>query len=251
MLYLGLSQWNYKFFKENLYPRGSKPVEYIKFYSGRYNCVELNSTYYDNVSKDTMLRWKKSVNPLFRFCPKIPKQITHDNLLNTVQQFAREFINSVSTLGENLGISYLQLSPAMHPNDLYLIDELLEFINNEIPVSMEIRPGWMADTALLNECLAILKKHNAGVVIVDSVETVKYLNHIKLTNDTAFIRFLSYGHRTDYARIDDWIKIIRLWQKKGIKEIYFILHTPDSESEPLILKYTREKLFNESGIGIC
>ena len=78
--------------------------------------------------------------------------------------------------------------------------------------------------------------------MVDGAETVKYLNNLKLTNSTAFIRFLAYKHSTDFDRVNDWIKLIKFWQSKGLKEIYFMLHFSDGEEEPEILKYVQDNL---------
>ena len=58
--------------------------------------------------------------------------------------------------------------------------------------------------------------------MAESVKTIKYLNNLKLTNSSAFIRFMAYEHPTDIDRINDWIKLIKYWQSKSIKEIYFI-----------------------------
>ncbi len=129
----------------------------------------------------------------------------------------------------------------MFSTNAYLIEEFLQHINNRIKVSVEIRPDWLSRPPLLYQCLEILKKYKAGVVIVDGAETVKYLNRIKLTNSSAFIRFLSYNHPTDFERINDWVNMIKFWQDKGIREVYFILHFGDGISEPPIVKYTLEK----------
>jgi len=248
MIYLGCSQWNYSFWKGEMYPQGTKPLDYIGYYSKEFNCVELNSTYYDEVEPYTILRWKQSVSPAFRFCPKFPKLISHDRYLKNIQQPTDEFINLVKLFEENLGISYVQLAPSMFRTNIYLLEEFLEYVNNKINVSIEIRPDWLSRPPLLSQCLEILKKYHAGVVIVDGAETVKYLNSIKLTNSSAFIRFLSYNHPTDFERINDWVNMIKFWQDKGIREAYFILHFVDGVSEPPIVNYTLEKFEKELGL---
>lgn len=247
MIYLGLSQWNYKFFIGNLYPEDSKPNEYIEYYSAEFNCVELNSTYYDEVSPNVIAKWKRSVGPSFKYCPKFPKSVSHEKILSNVQQEVNNFIESVKQLGDNLGVCFLQLPLQLDPSRMYLLDELLIFINKRIKVSVEIRPDWLARQDILNECLAVLKKHTAGIVMVDGAETIKYLNNLKLTNSTAFIRFLAYKHSTDFDRINDWAKLIKFWQAKGMKEIYFMLHFSDGDEEPEILEYTKNKFKSLNG----
>ncbi len=232
--------WNYSFWKGTLYPEGSKTTDHLKYYSGMFNTVEVNSTYYDTLPEARIERWKGMVNTGFKFCPKFPKEIRHDNELSNIELLTNNFIESIKGFGENLGICFLQLPPWMNQSDIHLIDDLLTFINNRINISIEIRLNWLSKANILNECLSVLKKHKAGIVMVDSAETIKYLNDLKLTNSTAFIRFLSYNHPTDFERINDWINLIKFWQQKGLKEIYFMLHFADGEKEPPIVKYTKE-----------
>lgn len=241
MLYIGCSQWNYSFWKGDLYP-ATRSQHVLNYYSRKFGCVEMNSTYHDRVEDMVMINWQKNVTSLFRFCPKFPKTISHENKLLNVEKLTDDFIDSVSLLQDNLGISFLQLPLNMSPENNYLLDNFLAYINNRIQVSVEIRPDWLSRPDVLKECLTILKKHKAGVVIVDGAETVQYMNSIKLTNPTAFIRFLSYDHPTDRARIDDWVNMIKVWQDKGVKDIYFILHFSDKPNVPAIIEYAMERL---------
>ncbi len=63
--------------------------------------------------------------------------------------------------------------------------------NHRIKISVEIRPHWLERVDTLSECFKVLKKHKAGIVMVDSVNTIKHLNNLKLTNSIAFIRFMA------------------------------------------------------------
>lgn len=250
MLYLGLSQWNYSFFKGTLYPEKTKSANHLQYYAAKFNTVELNSTFYEIPEDNKLLHWKSLVSSGFKFCPKVSSLISHEKYLRNIEQPVDNFINSVKLLDENLGISYLQLAPSMFAANVNLLDEFLSYVNNRIKVSIELRPDWLGRTNVLKQCLEILKKHNAGIVMVDGAETVQYLNALKLTNRTAFIRFLSYDHQTDFARIDDWVKVIKFWQDKGLNEIYFILHCADKPYEPAVIAYTIERFEKELGFDL-
>ncbi len=250
MLYLGCSQWSYLFWKGNLYPPNLKPKDYLEYYSHRFNAVELNSTFYNLSDETTINQWKSRLNTPFRFCPKFPKEISHVRKLRYVEKSTDDFINSVKMFSDNLGVCFLQLPLTLDRAEIYLIDELLTFINNRIDVSVEIRNSWLSRQEILDECFSVLKNHKAGTVLVDSVDTVKYLNNMKLTNDTAFIRFLTYNHETDFNRINDWVRLIKYWKDKGLKDAYFMVHLPEADSEPEILKYIELQFEKHLGFEI-
>jgi hypothetical protein len=61
---------------------------------------------------------------------------------------------------------------------------------------------------------------------------------------------MAYDHPTDFDRINDWIKLIKYWQSKSIKEIYFILHLPESVKVPGIVNHTIEQFNEQLGLQI-
>ncbi len=236
MLYLGCSQWNYKFLKKNNGVRHNL----LNIYSKEFNCCELNSTFYDLPQPDMISKWKSDVNPDFRFCPKFPEIISHQKYLNSVEEDIDAFIENVNMLSDNLGICFLQLSPRMFHSGKSRLKNFLEYTCNRIKVSVELRPEWLADSKVISYCIAMLKEYNAGIVLVDGAETIQHLNKLKLTNQTAFIRFLSYEHPTDFGRIDDWTGQLKRFFDNGVNEIYFILHFGDREYKPEIIDYAKE-----------
>ena len=247
MIYLGCSQWGIESFKGNIYSENTQTGNYLYHYAKEFNCVELNPTYHDKVEREKLLNWKSKVNSAFKFCPKFPKTISHDYRLNNVQELTEEFINSVKIFEENLGICFLQLPPNFQHSNLYLIDGLLTFINNRIKVNIEFRTDWLAQPDKLKDGLEVLKKHKAGIVIEDDAETIPYLNNIKITNSSAFIRFEVTNLHVDYERINDWMNVIKLWHEKGIKEVYFMLHFPDKAESMNIINFTRDNFVTKLG----
>jgi uncharacterized protein YecE (DUF72 family) len=43
---VGTSGWSYPSWKPGFYPEGTKPEEFLRFYSERFDTVELNTTGY-------------------------------------------------------------------------------------------------------------------------------------------------------------------------------------------------------------
>lgn len=241
MIYFGCSQWGYANWAGSIYPKKARAGDYLYHYAQKFNAVELNPTYHQDVDVLTLKRWKESVPDNFKFCPKFPKVISHDKQLYGVKELTQQFIGNVSGLKDNLGISFLQLHKDFTPNELPVLNDFLKSLPKDFKISIELRPFWLRYDDIVNRALETLKENGAGVVIVDSLESRQYINKLKLTNHSAFIRFISYGHETDYPRIDDWVKLISVWQSKGLPEIYFFLHFPDENTNLDVLLYTVEQ----------
>jgi len=241
-LYLGCSQWGYAAWIGTLYPSRAEPKDFLYHYSRIFNCVELNPTFYQEIGKKTIRNWKTKVGPDFRFCPKFPRTISHDGLLRNVEEQTSLFLDDVKGFENNLGVCFIQL-PRFYPKRyVSAIEEYFKSMPESFKISLELRVDWLEDQKLLGIALAMLRERKIGIVIVDSVETRQYLNRIKMTNSTGFIRFISYGHPTDYERIDDWVLQIKKWQLRGLDECYFFLHFPSEEGdETEIVEYAIEK----------
>ncbi len=247
-LYLGCSQWGWESWKGGLYPQNIKPSDYLSNYSRIFNAVELNPTFYDEVSSKTIVRWKSMVTSDFRFCPKFPGSISHDRVLRNVASLTSRFVKSVKQFDENLGIGFLQLPLKFSHSELHLLDEFLKSLPRDFQISVELREPFLRNAEHVKIAMDIIENNSAGIVLTDGVETRKYLNSLRLTNNSAFIRFLSYNHPTDLKRIDDWIKLIERWREKGLREVYFFLHFPDEFQKPDIVVYSLNKFGRRFGL---
>jgi uncharacterized protein YecE (DUF72 family) len=242
MVYFGCSQWGYDNWVGDLYPKNSKRSEFLYHYSGIFNTVELNPTFHQpDISAADLKKWSDRTPPHFKFCPKFPREISHDKLLYGAEELTKDFIQNISVFGERLGISFLQLHHDSMPEEFPAIDHYLKSLPEDFKVSVELRPFWLKSDNILAEALGILRNNKAGVVITDNLQTRKYINKLKLTNHTAFVRFIAYGHETDYPRLDDWMKLIEEWNSKGLPEIYFFLHFPSENTDLEFLHYAIEK----------
>jgi uncharacterized protein YecE (DUF72 family) len=240
-LYYGCSQWGYESWRGSLYPANAGSHDFLRYYSRMFNSVELNSTYHQGADPANLLRWKNKVKPGFRFCPKVPKTISHAKKLINIDEDLRSFLQGVNTLGENLGVIFLQLNKYFDERDFAALNDFLKMIPEEFMISVELRIPQMQDAVLIDGILTILKKNKAGVVITDSIESREYINNIRLTNHNAFVRFIAYGHETDYSRIDEWFKQIEKWSDKGLPAVYFFLHFPVELYDTGLVEYFLRK----------
>jgi uncharacterized protein YecE (DUF72 family) len=70
-LYVGSSGWSYPSWRPDFYPAGTKPEEFLRYYSERLPTVELNTTGYRLPAEEQFSRWAEQTPPGFRFAPKM------------------------------------------------------------------------------------------------------------------------------------------------------------------------------------
>ena len=75
--YVGATGWSMREWVGTTYPKGARPVDFLKHYGEQFNTIELNSTHYRIPDAATVERWRDAVPDDFRFCPKIPQSISH------------------------------------------------------------------------------------------------------------------------------------------------------------------------------
>lgn len=95
-----------------------------------------------------------------------------------------------------------------------------------------------------------MQKKKVGSVITDTAG-IREGVHMRLTTPETFIRFVGNSlHKSDYARIDDWVKRLKQWHGKGLKESYFFMHMHDERYSPELSKYLIEQLNKKCGTSI-
>lgn len=85
---------------------------HLQRYASRFNCVEINSSFYRPHQATTYRRWADSVPPGFSFSVKMPREISHDARLRACGRELDAFLASVMALGDALGCLLLQLPPS-------------------------------------------------------------------------------------------------------------------------------------------
>src|SRR6185369_11373085 len=110
-LYIGCPIWSFKGWVGNFYPQGTKPAEFLREYARRLTTIEGNTSFYAVPAPNTLQQWVVETPATFRFCPKLPRAISHDGKLVGHIPDALQFVDRMSLLGERLGAMFLQLPP--------------------------------------------------------------------------------------------------------------------------------------------
>ncbi|MBS1662395.1 MAG: DUF72 domain-containing protein [Bacteroidetes bacterium] len=243
-LYVGCTQWGRADWVGKVYPKGTKPKDFLSQYVKQFNCIELNTLFYSLQPKPVIERWAALAGEGFRFCPKMSESISHKQQLRNAGQETALFIDHLTAFGDRLGTSFLQLSESFSPDLLPVLCAYLRALPRDFQLCLELRhKDWFLRKDF-NELYALLVEKEIGTVITDTAGRRDVL-HMRLTAPVVFIRWVANnGHPKDFPRIEDWAYRLKTWMEKGMREIYFIVHSPDEFYAPDLALRAVEK-FNE------
>ncbi|WBL23929.1 DUF72 domain-containing protein [Zunongwangia sp. HRR-M8] len=244
---IGCAKWNRQDLK-NFYPRGTK--DELTFYATQFNAIELNASFY-RIFPDTQFEtWYGKAADDFQFSPKVPRIISHIKRLNDTERLVDDVVANMLPLKEKLGCCFLQMPDNFMPKWIERLEPFLKHWPKEIPLAVELRhTEWHNDAEVADQLNALLIKYNISSIIVDAAGR-RDLLHMRLTNDTAFIRYNGANHPSDYERLDDWLERIGEWYEQGLKQLYFYVHQNLEEASPLLSAYFIEKFNKKFGTDI-
>lgn len=246
-VYVGYAKWNKQDLK-GFYPRGTKNE--LEYYSQHFNSIEHNATFYGRFTHKAIENWRDSTPDHFRFFSKFPQQISHFRRLNEVQEFVDEFMNSMSLLDDRLGGLFLQLHPNFAPKDIDRIRSFAENWKYDTPLAIELRhTDWFNNAEIAEEIYQLFEEKQIANVLVDTAGR-RDLMHMRLTNPTAFVRYVGANHRSDYARLDDWVERIASWKKQGLRQLGFFIHQNIEKESPMLSAYFIKKLNKKIGTDL-
>ncbi len=243
-IYVGCAKWN-KADLKGFYPKGTK--DELEYYSSQFNSIELNATFYRIFPADTFSGWYDKTPDGFKFFPKLNQEISHWKRLNGVDDVVNNYLNNAANLKEKLGTIFLQMHNNFAPKDFEKVVDFVESWPTEMPLAIEFRhTDWYNDKKIAEDLYQLLEENNISNVIVDTAGR-RDLMHMRLTNGTAFVRYVGANHPSDYTRLDEWVERLKDWQENGIKEIDFFIHQNIEKESPLLSAYFIKKLNDKLG----
>jgi uncharacterized protein YecE (DUF72 family) len=144
-LYIGTSGWAYPEWKPAFYPKDLPRSRFLTHYSSVLNACEINASFYQLQSPDTMQRWLGATPEGFRFAVKAHRRLTHARTLPVEGQgrrFLDEFFRSVQPLAVRLGAFLFQFPPHRERDDAGF-QRLLSLLPATHRYAFEFRhPSW-------------------------------------------------------------------------------------------------------------
>jgi uncharacterized protein YecE (DUF72 family) len=137
---------------------------HLQHYASRFNCVEINSSFYRAHQRSTYERWRESTANGFRFSVKAPRSVSHESALKHCRSELREFLYQVAGLGRKLRVMLLQ-TPASLEFEQRTVARFLATLTAASPckIAWEARhPSWFSPTAR-----AMLARYDIARVVAD------------------------------------------------------------------------------------
>lgn len=259
-LYLGCPIWSFKGWVGNFYPKGTKSADFLREYAKRLTTIEGNTTFYAVPSAKTLALWVDEMPETFRFCPKVPRAISHEGKLTGQIEQAKAFIEVMSQLGSRLGPMFLQLPPQYSPR---LFDDLSAFLEAwpvDVRLGVEVRHlDWFDDphSQTLNE---LLSSHNMARVVIDTrpirslegdrtllsdayqslLEARSRKPNVPIlperTADFAFIRYIGHPQmEINVPFLEEWSRFLTEQLREG-SDAYVFCHSPDNLIAPQLCR---------------
>ena len=159
--YIGLPAWAFPGWKDRYFV--DSPSR-LASYASVFNCVEGNTTFYATPAASTVERWLASVPTDFRFCLKLPRDVTH--AVRPDFRALEQFLDAVEPLRPVLGPLLVQLPGKKDARALEHLEPAFESIAARHRFVIEVRhPEFFEDPGLLEPWL---DRYRAGRVILDS-----------------------------------------------------------------------------------
>jgi uncharacterized protein YecE (DUF72 family) len=218
-VWIGCSGWNYKHWRERVYPKGLPARRWLEYYATLFDTVEVNNTFYRLPTRSAVAGWVEQTPPGFLLSVKASRYLTHMKRLTDLGPGLERFYDRIEPLADSpkLGPVLWQLPANFHRNDGRLAEAL-----KALPPGrhcFEFRhESWFAP-----EIYELLRRHRAALVIGDSPER-PFQTH-ELTADWTFIRFHhgTRGRRGNYSEseLEEWKRRIAAWRARVEVFAYF------------------------------
>ena len=218
-VHIGCSGWNYKDWRERVYPKGLPPRRWLQHYAQLFDTVEVNSTFYRLPKRDAVAAWAVESPPDFVFTVKASRYLTHIKRLTLVDQGWERFYERIEPLSEagKQGPVLWQF-PGNFKCDLERLATALDHLP-PLRHCFEFRhPSWFNP-----QTYDVLRRHRAALVIGDTPER-PFQPH-EMTADWTFVRFHrgARGRRGNYSatEIEEWSRRIDGWRRNVEVFAYF------------------------------
>lgn len=242
--FLGCPSWNDAHWVGALYPRGLPAGEYLARYAALFNTVEGNTTFYAWPSPATVARWAAGMPDDFRFCAKLPRDISHGGDLREALERIDAFRALLAPLGHRVTPLWLQLPASFTPARLPELQALLRHLDG--PLGVEVRhPLFFArgeEERALNRMLhargaericldarALFSCQSSDPAVLEAQRKKPRLPPRPAAfGDSPQVRFIGHPQlAANHAFLQPWLDKVAAWIDAG-KTPHVYLHTPDN-----------------------
>jgi uncharacterized protein YecE (DUF72 family) len=270
--YIGCPIWSFKGWVGNFYPKGTKPSEFLREYAKRVTTIEGNTTFYAVPAQKTIEQWVAETPETFRFCPKVPKTISHEGKLSDNIDAAHHFVDVMKGLGVRLGPMFLQLPPRFSPRFVTALKTFLAAWPKDVRLAVEVRHLDWFDSPHDEMIDQLLSEHDMARVTIDTRpirdlqgETIlagsTYESLLearerkpdvpvvpKRTSDFVFVRYIGHPDlEVNRPFLDEWGGYFSSQLKTGA-DVYVFCHSPENLVAPTLCRVLHQRVAKDVSI---
>lgn len=256
--FLGCPSWNDAAWRGSLYSPSLPASNYLAHYCSVFNTVEGNTTLYAWPSVQKIERWAAQMPEDFRFCAKLPREISHAPDFGEAGDQILSFRSLMAPLGPRVTPFWLQLPASFGPARLEELAQLIETLDR--PLAVEVRHAAFftrgEEERALNRML-----HERGVericmdtrALFSCQSSDPALRHAQSKKPRLPVRPAAFsespqlrfvGHPELIANdpfMAPWLDKVAQWIEAG-KRPHVYLHTPDNQLAPELAMRFHEQL---------
>ncbi|MFD8275795.1 DUF72 domain-containing protein [Streptomyces flaveolus] len=181
-LFVGTSGWQYRDWRDVLYPPGLPVRLWLERYAAGFATVEINNAFYRLPTRETFEGWRERVPPDFVVAVKASRYLTHIKRLRDPEEPVDRLMTHAAGLGDRLGPVLLQLPPTLRC-DAGLLDACLACFPPGTRVAVEPRhESWWTP-----EVRGVLESRGAALCWADVL--ARPVTPLWRTADWGYVRF--------------------------------------------------------------
>ena len=228
--YLGTSGWAHRDWVGVFYAHDGPPAEYLPAYAQQFNTVEIEHTFFDMPTRQTVQSWQRRTPDGFVFSPCLPRRITHQQRLRDAENLVEDFIETMGELGDKLGPILVQLPEDFRSVEQESLEAFLHTLPPQVQFAVEFRHGsWVKDTTF-----ALLEQYQVAWVVVDA----PFLPRVpRVTANFAYVRWHGRpGYQTQRqidpaAALRPWVPVLHQLGRQA-QRVYGYVHNRFSGYAP-------------------
>ncbi|MFX0072810.1 MAG: DUF72 domain-containing protein, partial [Candidatus Hermodarchaeota archaeon] len=152
---IGTAGWDYKDWVGPFYPKTMERRKHLQYYSKYFDIVEINATFYNLPTIDTVQKWNSYVPKDFHFIIKVWKEITHKLFDSNVETTIIQFFERLSFLKDKVLAYLFQFPPWFKYSEKHF--QKIKWLINEIPLTnryiLEFRDNSWFSPKILSELI--------------------------------------------------------------------------------------------------
>jgi uncharacterized protein YecE (DUF72 family) len=250
LLRVGCPMWANRAWVGRWFPVDTPTGQELSTYASWCNTVEGNTTFYATPPAETIARWLDQAPDHFRFCFKLPQEITHQRRLRASGDVLTDFLDRIEPLLPHLGPLQVQLPASFEPDDISVLDTFLSGLPASFGWAVEVRhPDFFVGGQSERPLNDLLAARGVNRVTLDSralfkghpttsAEKEAWENKPRLavrpvaTGTQPLVRLIGQSDtEASMAEWEPWIGKLAEWVQAGL-EPHVFAHTPDNADAP-------------------